>query len=87
LWELSWLVVGIVTDRVFVAYGTKFGATAEIAEAIGRALKEAALDVDVRRALDVRSLEPYRAVVLSVRWLVAETGAHEHVVFGGVCPR
>lgn len=51
-------------DRVLVAYGTKHGATAEIAEAIGKALIAAGLGVDVRRARRVRSLAPYQAVVL-----------------------
>jgi menaquinone-dependent protoporphyrinogen oxidase len=51
-------------DRVLVAYGTKHGATAEIAEAIGAALRAAGLEVDVLHARRVRSLEPYRAVVL-----------------------
>ena len=51
-------------DRVLVAYGTKHGATAEIAQAIARALSAAGLEVDVQRARRVRSLERYRAVVL-----------------------
>jgi menaquinone-dependent protoporphyrinogen oxidase len=50
--------------RVLVAYGTKHGATAAIAEAISNALREAGLEVDLERARRVRSLEPYRAVVL-----------------------
>jgi len=53
-----------VSDRVLVAYDTKYGATAEIAQAIGTALRVAGLDVDVVRAREVRSLQPYRAVVL-----------------------
>lgn len=53
-----------MTGRVLVAYGSKYGATAEIAEAIGTTLRGAGLDVDVERARDVRSLERYRAVVL-----------------------
>jgi len=52
------------SDRVLVAYGTKHGATAEIAEAIGMALRVAGLEVDVQRARKVRSLGSYRAVVL-----------------------
>lgn len=40
------------------------GATAEIAEAIAEMLTAAGLAVDVRRARQVRSLAPYRAVVL-----------------------
>jgi menaquinone-dependent protoporphyrinogen oxidase len=60
-------------DRVLVAYGSKYGATAEIAEAIGRALSAAGLTVDVQRAGSVRTLAPYRAVVLgsavyAARW-------------------
>jgi menaquinone-dependent protoporphyrinogen oxidase len=50
--------------RVLVAYGSKYGATAEIAEAIGTALRTAGFAVDVNAARQVRSLEPYRAVVL-----------------------
>src|SRR5438477_3803419 len=53
-----------VSQRVLVAYGTKFGSTAEIAEAIGTTLRVAGLEVDVKRAGQVGSLEPYRAVVL-----------------------
>ena len=62
-------------DRVLVAYGTKHGATAEIAQVIADTLRAAGLQVDVQRARRVRvhSLEPYRAVVLgsavySGRW-------------------
>ena len=53
-------------DRVLVAYGTKHGATAEIAQVIADTLRVAGLEVDVQRARRVRfrSLEPYRAVVL-----------------------
>ncbi|MGZ6708073.1 MAG: flavodoxin domain-containing protein [Solirubrobacteraceae bacterium] len=59
--------------RVLVAYGSKFGATAEIAESIGRVLTAAGLTVDVQPAGDVGSLTPYRAVVVgsavySGRW-------------------
>jgi menaquinone-dependent protoporphyrinogen oxidase len=60
-------------DRVLVAYGTKHGGTAEIAEAIGKALRDSGFRVDVHRARRVRSLEPYSAVVLgsavyAARW-------------------
>jgi len=50
--------------RVLVAYGTKHGATAAIAEAIAKTLRAVGLEVDVQRAGRVRSIEPYRAVVL-----------------------
>jgi carboxymethylenebutenolidase len=55
---------GIVSERALVAYGSKFGSTAEIAEAIGTTLRVAGLEVDVKRAREDRSLEPYRAVVV-----------------------
>lgn len=53
-----------MTGEVLVGYGSKYGSTAEIAEAIGNTLRLAGLGVDVQRARDVRSLEAYRAVVL-----------------------
>jgi len=51
-------------NRVLVACGTKYGATAEIAERIGQVLRQAGLSADVlpaERAGDVRA---YKAVVL-----------------------
>lgn len=51
-------------QRVLVAYGTKHGSTAEIAEAVATTLRAAGLEVDLLRARRVRSLDPYRAVVL-----------------------
>jgi len=51
-------------DRVLVTYGTKHGATAEIAERIGEVLREAGLSADVLPADRAGDLSPYRAVVL-----------------------
>ena len=53
-----------LSDRVLIAYGSKYGSTAEIAETIGTTLRVAGLEVEITRARKVRSLEPYRAVVL-----------------------
>ena len=50
--------------KVLVAYGTKYGATAEIAERIGQVLREAGLGADVQPADRVGDLAPYAAVVL-----------------------
>ena len=50
--------------HVLVAYGSKHGSTAEIAERIGERLREAGHDVDVRPARSVDDLGPYDAVVL-----------------------
>ncbi len=50
--------------RILVAYATMFGSTAEIAEAIGAALRDDHTEVDVRGVLDVDDLRPYDAVVV-----------------------
>jgi menaquinone-dependent protoporphyrinogen oxidase len=50
--------------RVLVAYATKYGATAEIAEKIGQVLRQAGLQTDVLPADRVGDLSPYKAVVL-----------------------
>lgn len=50
--------------KVLVAYATKYGATAEIAERIGAALRETGLQADVLPAGSVSDLAGYGAVVL-----------------------
>jgi len=53
-----------MSDKVLVAYGSKYGSTAEIADAIGQVLQETGLDVEVRSAETVDDLAPYQAVIL-----------------------
>jgi menaquinone-dependent protoporphyrinogen oxidase len=53
-----------MNDQVLVAYATKYGATAEIAEKIGEVLRQAGLRTDVLPADSVGDLSPYQAVVL-----------------------
>ena len=50
--------------RVLVAYGTKYGATAGIAEKIGQVLREAGLAVDVQPAGQAGDPAAFGAVVL-----------------------
>lgn len=50
--------------RILVAYATKYGATAEIADKIGEVLRQAGFQPDVLAAKGVRDLSPYNAVVL-----------------------
>lgn len=50
--------------KVLIAYATKHGATAEIAEKIGQVLRQAGLHVDVLPADRVSDLTSYKAVVL-----------------------
>jgi menaquinone-dependent protoporphyrinogen oxidase len=61
---------------VLVAAASRYGATAEIARAIGEGLERAGLDVTVASVDDVSSLDGYDAVVLGSavyagRWLKA----------------
>ncbi len=51
-------------DQVLVAYASKYGGTAGIAEKIGQVLQQAGLHTVVQPAGRVRDLTPYRAVVL-----------------------
>ncbi len=51
-------------DKVLVAYATKHGATAEIAEKIGQVLREAGLQADVVPIDRISDLAQYKAVVL-----------------------
>ncbi|TCP41648.1 menaquinone-dependent protoporphyrinogen oxidase [Tamaricihabitans halophyticus] len=59
--------------RVLVAYASKMGSTQEIATEIGKRLRAAELDVDVRSAGEVYGVDSYQAVVLgsalyNARW-------------------
>jgi menaquinone-dependent protoporphyrinogen oxidase len=53
-----------VTSRALVAYGSRHGSTAQIAEAIAATLRQEGVEVDVLPAGEVASLEPYPAVIL-----------------------
>jgi menaquinone-dependent protoporphyrinogen oxidase len=55
---------GKMDIQVLVAYASKYGATKEIAEKIGEALRQAGLRADVLPANHVKDLTPYKAVVL-----------------------
>lgn len=50
--------------RVLVAYASKGGSTAEIAHAIGGALLESGLDIDVQPVRHVEGLDAYDAVIV-----------------------
>jgi menaquinone-dependent protoporphyrinogen oxidase len=50
--------------QILVAYATKYGATAEIAEKIGQVLRQAGLSADVLPAQRIDDLSPYQAVIL-----------------------
>ena len=49
---------------MLVAYGTRYGSTREVAEAVAATLEEQGIETDVKQAREVRSLDGYDAVVL-----------------------
>jgi menaquinone-dependent protoporphyrinogen oxidase len=51
-------------NRVLVGYSSKYGATAEIAEKIGGALRQSGLQVDVLSLKNVKDVAPYNAFVV-----------------------
>lgn len=53
-----------MSERVLVAYASRYGSTAEVAEAIGHSLGEAGLEVDVRHVTDAGDPSDYAAVVV-----------------------
>jgi menaquinone-dependent protoporphyrinogen oxidase len=50
--------------RILVAYATKYGATAEIADAVAAGIRDTGAEVEVRPAKDVRDLTGVDAVVV-----------------------
>jgi menaquinone-dependent protoporphyrinogen oxidase len=50
--------------KVLVAYATKYGSTAEIAEKIGEVLRQEGLDTDVLLVREIGDVSAYPAVVL-----------------------
>ena len=50
--------------KILVAYGSKRGSTAEIAERIGETLRQKGLTVDVSDAGTVNDLTPYNKIIL-----------------------
>lgn len=55
--------------KVLVTAASKYGATTEIAEAIGRALTERGIDVTVSSIAQVKEIESYDRPVAAATWL------------------
>ncbi len=53
-----------MSKPVLVAYATKRGSTAEVAEAVAGALREHGLEVELRQAAQIDKLDAYGGVVL-----------------------
>ena len=79
--------------HVLVAYGSKMGGTAGIAELIGDALTDGGFQADVRPVAEVSQLDRYDAVVIggalyTGHWhrQARRIGARGHATFGGRLP-
>jgi menaquinone-dependent protoporphyrinogen oxidase len=53
----------MTTNKILVTYASRFGATAGVAEVIGKTLAEQGAQVEVLPMKAVKDLSPYRAVV------------------------
>ena len=53
-----------MTRKILIAYATRCGSTAEVADAIGDVLREAGAEVDVRSVEAVGDVSAYQAAVL-----------------------
>jgi len=51
-------------NQVLVAYATKYGSTAEIAERIGQVLRKEGLGIDIMDVDRANNIAPYKAIVL-----------------------
>ncbi len=51
-------------NKVLVAYASRYGSTAEIAEKIGEELRQAGLQVDVLRVKGVNEVRGYKAIIV-----------------------
>src|SRR5512136_820817 len=52
-----------MANKILVAYASRTGFTAGVAEAIGKTLAESGAQVEVHRIQDIQDLTPYQAVV------------------------
>jgi menaquinone-dependent protoporphyrinogen oxidase len=53
-----------MNKKILITYASRTGSTAEVAEAIGKALSEGGAQVDVIPMQDVIDLSPYQAVIV-----------------------
>jgi menaquinone-dependent protoporphyrinogen oxidase len=67
-------------QKELVAYATRTGSTAEIAEAIGKILQHGGFTVDVKRIEDIREIIEYAAVVIGSP-IYARTWCSEAIEF------
>ena len=63
-WTDSLRKENLMSDSILIAYATRYGSTREVADKIAATLREGGLAVDLQPVKQVRTLDPYRAVVV-----------------------
>lgn len=53
-----------MSQRVLIAYASRAGSTAEVAETVGEALRERGIDADVRSVKNITDITEYDALIL-----------------------
>lgn len=61
-----------MAGKILIAYATRNGSTAEIAEAVGKELKAAGCTVEIKEMKTVTSVEGYTAVVIGAPMYMAK---------------
>jgi menaquinone-dependent protoporphyrinogen oxidase len=67
-----------MSDKILVVYATRYGSTQEVAAAIADTLRDHQLEVSLREARDVRTLEGYDAVILGAPLYVGKWHKDAH---------
>lgn len=53
-----------MSKKILIAYGTKAGSTAEVAEAIGEQMRDAGAEVTIQPVEGIKDIKPFDAVVV-----------------------
>ena len=67
-----------MSNRILVAYATRYGSTQEVAEAITARLREGGLEADLQPMRGVQTLEGYHAVALGAPFYIGKWPKDAH---------
>jgi menaquinone-dependent protoporphyrinogen oxidase len=67
-----------MSNKILLAYATRYGSTQEVTDTIAVILRDGGFDVDVQPMRSVRTLEGYGAVILGAPLYVGKWPKHAH---------